>query len=70
MTVINAFADKVECPRKACIWHDEPESKGNCHASACPFDQSTRDRWFDQQIKEQGAMNGSEIDPDLGSDPW
>lgn len=62
MTAINAFADKVECPRAACIWHDEPEKKGICHAKACPFPQATRDRWFDLLVAEENAIHGNEDD--------
>ncbi len=62
MTTFNTFPDKIDCPRKECVWHDEPENKGDCLASACPFTQATRDRWFDLRAKEQSEIASMERD--------
>lgn len=61
MTAINAFADKVECPKAACDYKDRPEDKGLCTRRKCPFPQSVRDRWFDQAAAECSAMGDEEL---------
>lgn len=59
MVAINAFADKVDCPRSYCEFQDAPEEKGFCNRRRCPFPRATRNRWLDQHLAEKAAMENA-----------